>query len=157
MKIARHVQQFALAVIAVLLGISLWWMLGKMDKVAQLKRQSARISADANFAKQQSMQLAKFEEHVQLRKELRQKVKASDLSEPKWSSRVLQSPGTLIPRDQAEHVLKVLASNRGDQWFAAESFDISVGVPSEGLFTAPSKEDRGFNLQMTGVVYFKAE
>lgn len=156
MSYSRRLRLMVLVLVTAALVSALWWAYSGIVQLTQLRAQTMRLDADLAVAQTKSPQLKHMEEWVNQRQDVRRRAAAAGLVESKWGSRVIQQPTSLVMRDQAETLIKQLASKAGEYWFLPETFDVAVITASEGLFTQPTAADRGFNVQVKGTFYFKA-
>lgn len=154
MSQTRKIRLLILGLLTLAFCAAVWWTYSNMGRLTQLRAETARLKADAQQLQSQKAQLDQQEAFVLQRQALRQRVISAGLAEAQWGSRVIQRPTSLVPRGQAEQLLRQLSGASGESWFAADSFDVAVSQNTEGLFSPPTSADRGFNVQMSGVVYF---
>ena len=156
MNRTRQIRLLTLGLLTLALCAIVWWTYSNMGQLSQLRAETARIKSDVAQLQSQKAQLDQQLAFVSERQALKQRVLSAGLSEAQWGSRVIQRSTALVSRGQAEQLLRQLSGAAGDSWFAADSFDVSVGQLSEGLFSQPTVADRGFNVQVSGVVYFSS-
>ncbi len=157
MNRARKIRLLILGLLTLAFCAVVWWTYSNMGRLTQLRAETARLKADAQQLQSQKAQLDQQELFVRQRQELRQRVVSTGLTEAQWGSRVIQRPTSVVSRGQAEQLLRQLSGASGEYWFAADSFDVAVSQSTEGLFSPPTSADRGFNVQMSGVVYFQSQ
>ena len=156
MSNSRRLRLMMLGLVTAALIAALWWAYSGILQLSQLRAQTTRLDADLAIAQTKKTQLKQMQEWVSQRQDVRKRAEAAGLVESQWGSRVIQQPTSLVMRDQAEKLIRQLASKAGEYWFLPESFDVAVVTSSEGLFTQPTAADRGFNVQVKGTFYFKA-
>jgi hypothetical protein len=154
MNRTRKIRLLLLGLLTLAFCAVVWWTYSNMGRLTQLRAETARLKSDALQLQSQKAQLDQQEAFVLQRQALKQRVIAAGLSEAQWGSRVIQRQTSLVSRGQAEQLLRQLSGTVGKDWFVADSFDVAVSHNTEGLFTPPTSADRGFNVQVSGVVYF---
>lgn len=156
MSHSRRLRLIMLVLVTAALMAALWWAYSGIGQLTQLRAQTSRLDAELAVAQAKKAQLSQMQDWVNQRQDVRKQAAAAGLVESQWGSRVIQQPTSLVMRDQAETLIKQLASKAGEYWFLPETFDVAVITASEGLFTQPTAADRGFNVQVKGTFYFKA-
>ncbi len=71
-----------------------------------------------------------------------------------WAERRITRAGAPISRNDANALLRQVGGGGSEGLFAADSFELSVLSSDAGLFHAPSLNDKGLTLAMSGVLYF---
>jgi TolA-binding protein len=156
MKRDRQLRLVALGLATCVLSAAAWWAYSGASQLGLLRAQTARMSDELVNAQAQNAQIKQMELLASQRQDLKKRVIQTGLVESEWGSRVIQRATAQVSRREAEIFFKQLVSKAGESWFAADSLDVSVGALSQGLFTQPTADDRGFNIQVNGVFYFKA-
>lgn len=154
MHTTRKARLLILVVLTTLLALLVWWTHAQMSHLAQLRAQTNQYRVQAAQLENQKPLIEQRESLARQRKMLIEQVKAAGIEQSNWGSRSLQLPSSAMSRFAAESTMSQISGANGAQWFVADNFDVQVIETGEGLFNLPSNQDRGFNLQLTGVIYF---
>jgi hypothetical protein len=154
MQAARKIRLLALVALTALLALLVWWTHDQTTRLAHLRAQTNQYLAQAAQLESQKPLIEQRQNLASQRKNLVNQVKAAQIDQRNWGSRSLQLPSSPMSRSAAESTMAQISGANGAQWFVADSFDVQVIQAGEGLFNSPSVQDRGFNLQLAGVIHF---
>lgn len=125
-----------------------------MARLDQARALAAGLQAEREQLHSQLPMIERRETYVREAEAIKAMAGRLGIDPAQWTNRRVQRTASLIGRQEAETLLLQQFGSKQRQWFAAEQFDVAVTSPTAGLFTPPQPDDRGFNLEMAGVVYF---
>ncbi len=157
MVLSRNGRLMALAGVTLLLLLTCWTAVKGMSRLEQTRAQAAALRFEKSQLQAQLPLVEQREAYATQMDEVRAIAARLGIDPARWTNRRVQRASSQISRQEAETLLGQQFGVQGRQWFAAERFDLSVTSPMAGLFTPPPPNDRGFNLEMVGVVYFPFE
>lgn len=154
MVASRSARLLVLGLATVLMAVASWSAIRSMSALSQAR---ALVSASQTELAQLRNLIPTVEEHERYAiavKQFNALVSRSGLDPAKWTDRRVNHTSRDVSRREAETLLQQQITAGSDQWFAADRFNVGVVDPSTGLFTQSLKDDRGFNVEMSGTVYF---
>lgn len=154
MSISRQGRLIVLGGATVLLAIAAW---AAYSSVARLQDARTRTASARTELQQLRSQLPVVEQHerfAQERAEITALIEKSGFDPAAWTNRRVQQSGALLTRIETEKLMQQQVGVGANQWFAADHFDVSVASANAGLFTPAQADDRGFNVNMAGMVFF---
>ncbi|MFP5467961.1 MAG: hypothetical protein ACLGG8_10640 [Gammaproteobacteria bacterium] len=154
MVVSRRGRLIFLAGATVLLALAGWATMDAMARLGQARMLEASLHAERAQLQSQLPMIERREAYVREAEAVKAMAGQLGIDPAQWTNRRVQRTASLIGRQDAETLLIQQFGAKQRQWFAAEHFDVAVTSPMAGLFTPPPPDDRGFNLEMAGVVYF---
>lgn len=154
MVVPRRGRLIFLAGATVLLALAGWATMDAMTRLGQARLLEASLHAERAQLQSQLPMIERREAYVREAEAVKAMATRLGIDPAQWTNRRVQRTASLIGRQDAETLLLQQFGAQQRQWFAAEHFDVAVTSPLAGLFTPPLPDDRGFNLEMAGVVYF---
>lgn len=154
MTLPRHSRLGVLAAAALTLVLAASFAVYSLSQLraAQVENVSSRI--EINKIKAQLPAIQQREAYGKEAKLLQTQVVSAGLSPTLWANRKVQQPVAVFTRQSAEKLFTQQLGFGDRQWFAADRFDVSVIDQSAGLFTPANAQDKGFSVEMVGILYF---
>lgn len=150
----RRLRLVLLGAATLLLALASWVAVSGVSALNQAKVRASQNRVELAQLRGLVPALVQREQFVHEQEELKQLVAQTGIDPANWTDRRVQrSPGALTRRE-AEQLLSQYATGNAAQWFAADRFDVAVTSLSDGLFTPAGPDEKGFNLEMMGTVYF---
>lgn len=154
MAVARRSRLLALGLSTVLLAGTAWAAIHAVSALGQARAQVAASRAELSQLRNMMPVVEQRERYAQAVAAFNAQVAGTGLDPARWTDRRVQRPRITLSRQEAETMLKQQAGAGVGQLFVADRFDVSVNTPSAGLFTPAQPDDKGFSVEMTGMVYF---
>lgn len=154
MAVSRRGRLIVLGLATLMLALACWAAIQAMTRLGQARVQGVSLRAEKAQLQNQLPLIEQRETYARQTEEVRAMAARLGIDPARWSNRRVQRTASLISRQDADTLLRQQFGASGRQWFAADQFDVAVTSPLAGLFTPPSSDDRGFSLEMVGVVYF---
>jgi hypothetical protein len=154
MATSRHRRLVVLGAVTVSLAVAAWLTMSQVSQLNQARAQVASTRAELGQLRGLMPVVEQRERYARQDAEIRVLAEREGFDPARWSSRRVQRAPSAVPRLEAERLLSQQLGGSALQWFVADRFDVSVVSPTAGLFTPALPDDRGFSLELSGVVYF---
>ena len=154
MDFDRKLRLGTLGASALALALATSAALHSADRLKQARQQAAELRQEERHLERQRPSIEQREALARAAEVVRTRVEKDGLVPERWSQRRIQRTTAVVSRQQAELALHQLAGSQSRQWFSPETFSVAVTGPDAGLFTPALPDDKGFSLEMTGVVHF---
>ncbi|MCB4364683.1 hypothetical protein KIH07_13125 [Hydrogenophaga taeniospiralis] len=154
MAMSRHGRLVVLAAVTVALAVAAWLAMSQVSQLNQARVQVAATRAELAQLRGLMPVVEQRERYARQDAEIRALAERDGIDPARWSSRRVQRAPSAVSRLEAERLLSQQLGGGALQWFAADRFDVAVVSPTAGLFTPAQPDDRGFSLELSGVVYF---
>lgn len=151
---SRRLRITGLAIATGLLALATWSALQAVGRLGQAQSRAAMARAELTQLRGLLPAIEQHEQYVRDGEDIRVMIGKAGFDPARWANRKLQRTAALLPRRDAEALLLQQIGANGAQWFAADYFDVSVASAGAGLFSPSAPDDRGFNVEMAGVLYF---
>ncbi|GAA6142587.1 hypothetical protein [Hydrogenophaga sp. 5NK40-0174] len=154
MNSARRNRLVMLGVATACMVVASWYAFHSVTQLKNARASHAAARSELSNLRALMPTVEQHERYAQEQAKIAQMVEQSGFDPASWTNRKVQRPASIVPRAEAEALLQQQIGVSAYQWFAADHFDVAVITPTAGLFSPAQKDDRGFSLEMTGVVYF---
>lgn len=154
MKSARRTRLWALGIATVALAGTSWLAFQEVTALSRVKAQVTLAGAELSELRNLQPLIEQREQYLREAERIQTMVAAAGLEPSGWTNRQLQRAAVVLPRPDAEKLLRQQIGSEGRQWFAPDYFEVAVLSPGAGLFTPAAPDDRGLSVDMAGVVYF---
>jgi hypothetical protein len=143
-----------LGLATVFMAVASWTAVRAMSALGQARVQLATSQTELAQLRNLIPTVEQHERYALAAGQFNALVAASGLDPAKWTDRRVNHASRELSRQEAETLLQQQITAGSGQWFAADRFNVGVIAPSTGLFTAAQEGDRGFSVEMSGMVYF---
>lgn len=154
MDAPRRLRLILLGAATLALAVAAWFAWQAVGRLGQARSEAASARAELTQLRGLVPALEQHERYARDAEDIKAMIAKAGFDPAKWSNRKLQRTTALLSRRDAETLLVQQIGANGAQWFAADYFDVTVASPGAGLFSPVLPDDRGFNVEMAGVVYF---
>lgn len=154
MALPRHVRLVILGIATAALAAAVWAALDSASGLNKARQQTVQTRAELDQLRNLLPAIEQREAYSREAELIRTRIEKGGLDPNRWTHRRVQRTAAVVSRQDAEKSLGQVVGVNARQWFAPESFAVSVINPEAGLFTPALADDRGFSLEMTGMVYF---
>lgn len=154
MAASRRSRLLVLGLATVLMAVASWSAIRAMSALSQARAQVATSQTELAQLRDLMPAVEQHERYAIAAKKFNALVASSDLDPAKWTDRRVNHTSKELSRREAETLLQQQITAGSGQWFAADRFNIGVIDPSMGLFTRTQEADRGFSVEMSGIIYF---
>ncbi len=154
MALPRHVCLVILGIATAALAVAAWAALDSVTRLSNARKQTVQTRTELGQLRNLLPAIEQREAFIREADVIRTRIDKGGLDPERWTHRRVQRPASMVSRQDAEKTLGQLVGANARQWFAPESFAVSVISPEAGLFTPALPDDRGFSLEMTGMVHF---
>lgn len=154
MALSRNSNLLILGIATAALAVSVWAALDSASRLNKASQLTGQARAELNQLRNMLPLIEQREAYKKQADLIRTRMERSELDPNQWTHRRVQRTAAVVSRQEAEANLGQVVGESARQWFAPESFAVSVISPDAGLFTQAQPDDRGFSLEMTGMVYF---
>lgn len=151
---SRRLRLIGLAIVTGLMALATWYALQALGRLGQAQSQAALARSELTQLRGLLPAIEQHERYARDGEDIKVMIGKAGFDPARWANRKLQRAAALLPRKDAETLLVQQIGANGAQWFAADYFDVSVASAGAGLFTPAAPDDRGFNVEMAGVLYF---
>ncbi|GLS14858.1 hypothetical protein [Hydrogenophaga electricum] len=136
------------------LAVACWVAMQAIAELGRARAQTASVRTELSQLRNLLPMVEQRERYVRESDDVKAMIERIGVDPAQWANRRIQRSASVLSRQDAEQLLVQQLGGGGRQWFAADLFDVSVTAPSAGLFTAPAPNEKGFNVELSGVVYF---
>lgn len=154
MALPRHVRLGILGIATAALAVAAWAALDSVSRLSQARQHTVQTRTELDQLRKLLPAIEQREAFNREADVIRTRIDKGGLDPDRWTHRRVQRTAAVVSRQDAEKTLGQLVGVNARQWFAPETFAVSVISPEAGLFTPALPDDRGFSLEMTGVVHF---
>ena len=154
MQTGRTWGLIALGVATALLAVGVLLARQGLSSLAQQRRDAANIEARLTAARQVLPEVQRREQYVQQALALSAQAKALGLDAGHWGERKVSRISGSITRRDAADLLQQISADGHQRLFIADGFDLAVLSRDAGVFTPPAADDKGYNLALSGTLYF---
>lgn len=154
MNISRQGRLIVLGGATVLMAVAAWMAYSSVERLQNARTRTASARNELTQLRAQIPAVEQHERFARERAEIAALIEKSGFDPATWTNRRVQRSGAVLSRADAEMLLQQQVGVGPNQWFAAEHFDVAVTSADAGLFTPAKADDRGFNVNLAGTVYF---
>lgn len=157
MSLYRRLRLVALCVSLVALVLSVWAAISSFERLNQVRQQATNVRLQLGQLRNLLPAIEQREAYARGAQSIATQLVEAVPDASLWSQRRVQRTASLVSRYEAENDISQLSANESLHWFVPESFSVSILSPQGGLFTPAAADDKGFNLEYSGLIYFPVE